>query len=256
MDFMLLFGLGLAGFSVFYGIPDMARDYKMYLDLYSTTIVIGGTISATLISTSYKDVKAVGGAFRCLLFKPKRVVPSEAVKVLVRISELAQKTTKQALVDEVRGVGDGFLERALSLVAAGLDKDFIRRTLETDIYEIQRRHGAVAGTVRLIGSYAPMFGALGTVLGIVKVLTNVTNVDSVIAGMSLALVTTIYGLILSSFVFIPLSNKLKSLSASEVVTKEIMMEGVLAIMDKEIPLKVEQYLNAYLETGAKKSGKK
>jgi len=101
-----------------------------------------------------------------------------------------------------------------------------------------------------------MFGALGTVLGIVKVLTNVTNVDSVIAGMSLALVTTIYGLILSSFVFIPLSNKLKSLSASEVVTKEIMMEGVLAIMDKEIPLKVEQYLNAYLETGAKKSGKK
>jgi chemotaxis protein MotA len=256
MDLMLLFGLVLAGLSIFYGIPDMATDYKMYLDTYSTVIVFGGTLAAIVISTSSVEIKNMGRAFKLLLIKPKTVAPADAIKVLVRISELAQKTTKQALVDEARGVGDGFLERALGLVASGLDKDFIRRTLETDIYEIQRRHAAVSANVRLLGSYAPMFGALGTVLGIVKVLVNVTNVDSVIAGMSLALITTIYGLVLSSFIFIPIANKLKGLSAGEVLTKEIMMEGVLAIIDKEIPLKVEQYLNAYIGTGAKKSGKK
>lgn len=256
MDFMLLVGLFLAGFSIFYGVPDMALHYRMYIDAYSIIIVFGGTIAAILISTSSKELLAMLGALKLLLIKPKRVEPVEAIKVLVRLSELAQKTTKQALLEEVRGVGDGFLERSMGLVAAGLDKDFIRRTLETDIYEIERRHAAVAATVRLLGSYAPMFGALGTVLGIVKVLMDVTNVDSVIAGMSLALVTTIYGLILSSFVFIPLANKLKGLSASEILTKEIMMEGVLAIMDKEIPLKVEQYLNAYIGTSAKKSRKK
>ncbi len=256
MDFMLLFGLIVAGLSVFYGVPDMGRDYMLYIDFYSIVIVFGGTLAAIVISTSYAEIRDLGRAFKLLMIKPKRVAPSDAIKVLVRISELAQKTTKQALVDEARGVGDGFLERAMGLLAAGLDKDFIRRTLETDIYEIQRRHAAVAANVRLLGSYAPMFGALGTVLGIVKVLVNVSNVDSVIAGMSLALITTIYGLILSSFIFIPIASKLKGLSAREVLTKEIMMEGVLAIMDKEIPLKVEQYLNAYVGTGAKKSGKK
>ena len=87
------------------------------------------------------------------------------------------------------------------------------------------------------------------------VLQNVTDIDTIVSGMSLALLTTLYGLILSSVVFIPISNKLRGMSADELITKEIMMQGVLAIMDKEIPLKVEKYLMAYVESKAKKKKK-
>ncbi|MFT5170870.1 MAG: chemotaxis protein MotA, partial [Candidatus Marinamargulisbacteria bacterium] len=218
---------------------------------YSFTFVFGGTIASTLLSTSFKRFKSVLSVFKQLIIKPKKLEPSAAVRELVRISEVAQSSSKQALSSEGQGIGDGFLGYAMEMVGAGLDRDFIERALMTDISEVKRRHEQVSSTVRSMGTYAPMFGMTGTVIGVTQVLQNVTDIDTIVAGMSLALLTTLYGLILSSVIFIPSASKLKGMSNSELITKQIIMEGVLAIMDKEIPLKVEKYLNAFLEQKAK-----
>ncbi|MFC1754197.1 motility protein A [Thermoproteota archaeon] len=255
MDIMIILGLIVAAIAFYFGVPDLRMDLHTYLQSNSFILVFFGTVASTMLCTSLKEFRNILTVFKQLIFKPKRLEPKDAVKKLVEIAELAQRTSKQALAAEGKGIGDGFMERALGLVGAGLDKEFIRKTLETDIYEIQRRHGDLINTVRTMGTFAPMFGLTGTVLGIVQVLKNVTDIDNIVAGMSLALLTTLYGLILSALFFIPISNKLRGISAREALTKEIITEGILSIMDKEIPLKVEQYLTSYLETKLRKSEK-
>lgn len=253
MDIMVLLGLLLALISFYFGVPNLRSELFLYFQLDSLFLVLGGTIASTMISTSVKQFRSILTVFGYLVFRRKRLEPRQAVEILVRISEKAQSSNRQALSTEARGVDDGFLYRALSLVGDGLDRDFIKQTLETDISEIERRHTQVSNMVRTMGNFAPMFGMIGTVLGVTKVLQNVTDVENIVAGMSLALLTTLYGLILSTLLFIPSANKLKGMTAREVLTKEIITEGVLMIFDKEIPLKVEKYLMAYLASKFKKS---
>ena len=218
------------------------------------------TVSYSLIIvsvdfTSGEDTRSVDDCIiinNSIIFKPKQLTPLAAIQILVSVSEKAQSASKQDLALTGPVIGDGFLERSLGLVAAGLDGDFILRTMETDIQEIQRRHSKFQGIIRTMGSFVPMFGMIGTVMGVTQVLKNVTDIGNIVAGMSLALLTTLYGVILSSVIFMPLSNKLKAMSISEIMTKEMISEGIMMILDKEIPLKVEKYLTAFLETKHKK----
>ena len=253
MDLSLILGFIIAFCAFFFGVEELRNDFGLYIQFGSFILVIGGTIASTMISSSMKEVKKLIAAFKQIVVKPKKIQPFEAVSILVNISQKAQAVSKQELAREGIGIGDGFLERALSMVAAGLDKEFIRRTLQTDIDEIQRRHMLVASKVRTMGTFAPMFGMTGTVLGVIQVLKNVTDITNIVSGMSLALLTTLYGLVLSSVVFIPLSFRLKGASSRELLTKEIIMEGTMAILDKEIPLKVEKHLTSYLEGKFKKN---
>ena len=134
------------------------------------------------------------------------------------------------------------------MVAAGLDKEFVLDALYTDIDELRNRHSKKISAVRTMGSFAPMFGMAGTVIGVIQVLKNVTDIENIVAGMALALLTTLYGLIFTSILFIPLANKLQALSEEEVLSKQIISQGTEMVLDKEIPLKVEKYLTAYLES--------
>jgi len=256
MDLMLILGLLIAFVSFYFGVPDLRVDLLNYLDANSFILVFGGTIAATVISSSKSQLQGLLTLFKQMVITPKEVEPYQMIGVLVKIAEKAQSTSKQALVNEAGNIDDGFLRRALELVGAGLDKEFIRNTLETDIFEIERRHQLMAGTVRSMGTFAPMFGMTGTVLGVTKVLKNVTDITNIVDGMSLALLTTLYGLVLSAILFIPLTNKLRSKTAREMIVKEMILEGVIMIYDKEIPLKVEKYLQSYLKTKFKKSEKK
>lgn len=256
MNINLVIGLAIAVLAILYGNPDIRIDYALYLQMNSFILVAGGTIGSTFISTSMKDLKNLLKVFGKLMTNKQKLTPEKAVKALVRVSALSQKGNKQAYINEGRGLGDGFLHRALSMVAAGLEKDFIDQTLETDIIEVRRRHSSMIGIIRTMGSYAPMFGMAGTVMGVIQVLKNVTNIDNIVSGMALALLTTLYGLIFSSIIFIPMANRLRMMSDEEVLVKDIIREGVQMVMDKEIPLKVEKYLSAYLASTGKKNEKK
>jgi len=252
MDIMVILGFIAACGSFYYGVPELRTDYMLYLQPASFILVFGGTISSTLMSTSLGEFKNILKIFKHLIFKQKAIDELEAIHILVSVSEKSQTASKQDLTLTGKPIGDGFINRSLHLVASGLDKPFILRTLETDIQEIERRHVKFINIIRTMGAYAPMFGMIGTVMGVTQVLKNVTDISNIVAGMSLALLTTLYGIVLSSVFFIPLANKLKAQSAKEIMTKEMITEGIMMILDKEIPLKVEKYLTAYLESKHRK----
>ena len=257
MQLNLIFGAVFVFVAFYYGnIVEILGGSDQTVLLNAFIFVVVGTLASSFISTSFKMNTRILQALSLLIYNKSSIKPIHVVQKLVKISEVSQSSSKQDLAKYGSNFGDGFLERGLELIGDGLEKDFIQRTLETDIIEIQRRHGETSGAIRRMGSFAPMFGMMGTVLGVIEVLKNVTNVDMIVAGMSLALLTTLYGLILSSVVFIPLANKLQNMSDNEIIVKQIMLEGLLAIIDKEIPLKVEKYLLAFVAGKDKKNKKK
>lgn len=252
MNFMIVLGLLVSIISVVLGVPGIQSTFHIYLDPYSFVMVFGATVGSAMMSASFKDFWAMIQILTGWVYLRNRSVSHYDVLLkLVEVAEKASRNGKQSVLDLGKGFGDGFLDRALTLMGSGLEMEFVRRTLETDITEEKRRHASIAALIRSMGSFAPMFGMMGTVIGIVMLLQNVTDINSVVSGMSLALITTLYGIILSAIFFIPITNKLKYLSTKDSISKEMIMEGVLAIMDNQIPLKVEKMLMSYISTRSK-----
>ena len=257
MNLNIFVGLFMAYLAIYFGAPDIRKDWIVYIRLDAFTLLFLGTCASTLISTSFEDFKGLIKVFRNTLFKKKtHLSPEEAIVTLVNVAEQAQSVSKLALPDLIKNKSDLFLSRGIEMIAASLEKDFIVSTLDTDISENRLRHSKMITTVRTMGSFAPMFGMAGTVIGVIMVLKNVSDIDNIVSGMGLALLTTLYGLFFSSIVFIPFSNKLKQLSDQEILSKEIIREGVAMILDKEIPLKVEKYLTSFLHSSKKELLKK
>ena len=252
MNIMVMLGMLVSITCLFYGMPGLWSNIGIYIDINSFVLVLGGTVGAAIISTSPKDfvsiIKIISGY---MYMKRKKIDNYKTVLKLVEIAEEANRSGKESVLEMGKGYGDGFLDRALTLMGSGLDSEFVAIALETDILEEKKRHLRIIAMVRAMGSFAPMFGMMGTVMGVMQVLQNVTDIDSVVAGMGLALLTTMYGLILSTLYFIPITNKLKYLNDQDGLTKEIIMEGIMAVMDNQIPLMVEKKLMAYVSSADK-----
>ncbi len=258
MNLMVVFGTLICVMAMFLGVPELRTNLATYTDPFSFILVMGGTIGCTVIATSFSDFKSVIGILSgWMYFKKKKISFEQTIEKMVELSEKAHRTGKASILDLGKNFDDGFLDRALRMMGAGLDREFVSTALETDIDEMQKRHYKFINVISSMGNFAPMFGMMGTVMGVMLVLQNITDIDSVVSGMALALLTTMYGLILSSVIFIPISYKLKSLSTQDALVKEIIMKGILAIMDDLIPLKVEKLLMAYVsEEGKAKKAKK
>ena len=252
MNLNIFVGIFVALMAIYFGAPDIRQDVGVYWAADAFILVFLGTIGSTLISTSFKDFNALFKLFRVVFFSKKKFLSTmDSINAMISISEEAQHVSRQALPEKVKGTKDPFLMRSLEMVAGGLDKEFILQTLETDIDEIRNRHAKKVITVRTMGSFAPMFGMAGTVIGVIQVLKNVTDIDNIVSGMALALLTTLYGLFFASILFMPLANKLKDLSEEEILSKQVILQGIEMILDKEIPLKVEKYLTAFLNSNEK-----
>lgn len=253
MHINFFLGAVLTFLAFYLGAPFIMENVTLYMDLHSFILVTLATLAATLFSTTFSEIKAILNVFKFMVLSGKTLTAEDAVDTLVRISEAAQSRSKADLIE--MGKADLFLTRALRLVASGLDRDFIEKSLETDIDEMRRRHDLIINKIRMMGAYAPTFGMAGTVIGVTQVLQNVQDVSTIVNGMSLALLTTLYGIILSSIVFTPFANRLKKLSEDEALVRQVVLDGILMIIDKEIPLKVEKYLSGYLNTSSKSENK-
>ena len=251
MNLSIIFGLFFVFLTVYFGAPEIRDNFAIYLRPDAFILVLGGTFASTMIGGSVKQFFNVFKVLKIMIFGTKKQLDiNNAIKIMISISEAAQSKSKQSLSNSFSGK-DPFLDRGLEMVASGLDKDFINQVLETDIYELEKRHNKMLNVTRTMGSYCPMFGMLGTIIGVIQVLKDVSSIDTIISGMSLALLTTLYGLFFASIIFIPLTNKLKYLSNLEKLTKEIIREGIILIMNKEIPIKVEKYLTSYVTSSEK-----
>jgi len=165
---------------------------------------------------------------------------------LLDVSTRARKTSMDSLEKDMRDTEDQFLASGLKMIADGLPSNLVRANLEKEIHFTRLRHAEIADVFRNMATYAPIFGLLGTLVGVVQVLLNLTDPKTMGNNMAIAMTATFYGIFGANFLFLPIAGKLNAYSEQELFLKEVMIEGILSIQRQEAPLILARRLQAYL----------
>jgi chemotaxis protein MotA len=244
MDFATVIGV-FSGISLIAITIISQGNPKVFFDVGSILIVFGGTIAATLINYPLKEVLSVMGVVKNA-FTHKTPNSEETIKQIVRLADLARREGILALEREMKGVGDSFLNQGMQLAVDGTEPDQIRQIMGTELAYLQERHDVGQGIFKSMGSYAPAFGMIGTLIGLVLMLAHMDDPSKIGPGMAIALITTFYGAVLANLIFLPIAGKLKSRSKQEMMIKELVLEGVLSIQSGDNPRIVEQKLVSFI----------
>lgn len=219
----------------------------IFLDFQSLAITLGGSFSALLVTYSFNDIKRVG----LLIKQSMRENSSSGVELTAQFAEVSKKARKEGLLsleDEINSIDDEFMKKGLQMVVDGIEPETISEILELEIEQMEERHKVGVSLMRTWGEYAPAFGMVGTLIGLIKMLANLGGDVSAIAdGMSVSLITTFYGALFANLFFLPIGNNLELKSNQEVQRKEMMLEGILAIQSGVNPRIVEEKLLTYIK---------
>jgi chemotaxis protein MotA len=216
-----------------------------YVDGASVFAVVGGVVSATIAAFPAETLKSLGKIMG-LAFKKKAVDLIKDVDMLIEIANIARREGILALEETVNNMEDPFIKKGIMLIIDGSDPELVRTILETDLAFLEARHSAAQGVLLQMSSFSPAFGMIGTLIGLINMLSNLDDMAALGPNMAVALVTTFYGVILANLIFIPMAKKLKFQSDNECLRKEMVLEGILAIQDGENPRVIREKLNAYL----------
>jgi chemotaxis protein MotA len=165
---------------------------------------------------------------------------------LLTLSSRARRSSMESLEMDMRQTNDFFLANGLKMIADGIPAGTIRSNLEKEIYFIRLRHNEISNVFRNMATYAPIFGLLGTLVGVVEVMLNLTDPRTMGMHMAVAMTATFYGIFGANFLFLPIAGKLQSYSEQELFLKEVMIEGVLSIQRQEVPAILSRRLESYL----------
>lgn len=244
MDVATFVGI-IVGFSVMVVAIVIDGNIMGFWDVKSILIVLGGTLATALICYPVDRLLSV---FKVATkaFVTKNEDPLDIVNQLVKFAERARREGILALENAVDEVEDEFLKSGIRLAVDGVEPELIKDILETELAFIEDRHRTGQGILINMGTYAPAFGMIGTLIGLVMMLQTLDNPSTIGPKMAVALLTTLYGSVLANVLFLPLANKLKMRTAAEILVKEVTIEGVLSIQSGDNPRIVEQKLKAFL----------
>ena len=218
-------------------------------------IVLGGTAAATFVSfpmatliTALKDVKKV--------FLPPKDDPEAVIKNIINYAAKARRNGLISLEQEAQTVKDSFTKKGISLVVDGIDPQKLRETMEIELGSFEEHGKGSVEVFESAGGFAPTIGIIGAVLGLIHVMSNLSDPSKLGGGIAVAFVATIYGLMTANIFCIPFGTKLKHRLKEELLQKEMVIEGLIAIQNGENPHFIEQKLRAYLHgDGGEKKGK-
>lgn len=216
-----------------------------FIDAPSVMITFGGAIAATVVSYPMPVLLNGLRGFKNAI-KPKEQDPISIIKIIVDMANLARKEGILALEDAAGDTGDDFLKKGVMLVVDGTDPELVRGIMETEIANIESRHKEVISVWETMASLGPSWGMIGTLIGLVMMLQNMSDPSSIGPSMAVAIITTFYGSIMANFVCTPIATKLKVYSEQEILVKEILIEGVLSISAGENPRIIEEKLKVFL----------
>ncbi len=217
----------------------------------AAVLVFGGTFASMLISTPMDILRRLPRALSIVLFYRKSYEPGQVISLLVGYAEKAKRDGIDSLQAEVNGIRDKFLADGINLVIDGISPELVRDNLQKEITFIRKRHYQLSNVIRSMGTYSPIFGLLATLLGVVQVLRSISDPKSLGTSMAIAVTGTFYGIASANFIFLPIANKLDAHTDSELLVKEVMIEGILSIQAGEIPIIVDKKLQAFLEARAR-----
>ncbi len=216
-----------------------------FFNLPSVMIVVGGTVAATLVAYPLPRVLEIVKLTQ-KAFKQRQNNPNVVITNIIELANRARKEGLLALEELSSTMNDEFLKKGIMLVVDGTDPELVRTLLETELAFLEERHKMGQGLFETMGSFAPAFGMVGTLIGLINMLQNMSDPSTIGPSMSVALITTFYGSFLANMIFLPIANKLKLKSREETLEKEIVVEGLLSIQAGENPRIIEEKLKAFL----------
>lgn len=249
MDIGTLVGI-LLGFGLILGSILMGPEPSGFLDAPSMMIVVGGTFAATLISFPLEEMLQ---AFKASVktFLVKRTLPAEVVDTMVQVAELSRREGLLAL--ERVQTDNMVLKKALQLIADSADPGLINDTMSLEISSMKRRHNISISVLSRMGGLGPAMGMIGTLIGLVQMLSQLSDPASLGPAMAIAIITTFYGSLIANMIFNPLSAKLQSRSAQEAMNLMIIFEGAKSILENNNPRFVYEKLSSFLPPKDRKS---
>lgn len=242
-----LIGLIIAAIGTFVGaLFKGVNPIVLFTNVPAILIVCVGALGATMASF---EMKVTTGAFtaimRAVLPKPQPD-PADSLQRIVEYANRARHDGILSLESDVATLDDPFMQKALQLAIDGNDPEAVADVMRTDIRTMKSRHKVNADWCMSFGIFAPTFGIIGAVIGLIATLSHLDQPELLGKGISAAFVATFWGVFLANGIFLPLANRLKRMSSEEVAGREMVMEGVLAIQSGQNPRVIEETLLTYL----------
>ncbi len=218
---------------------------RSFLDMPSALITFGGSLGCLLsmypLNDFFSGLKTIA-----LVFKVPKSNETETIKTIIELSNLARREGLLALEESSNTLEDEFMKKGIMLIVDGTDPELVRSILEAEMINIDSRHQGNIGFWKNLSAMGPAWGMIGTLIGLINMLKDLSDPDSIGPNMAVALVTTLYGSVLANWLGTPVANKLSSQNETEIKLKEVMIEGILSIQAGENPRVIEEKLKSFL----------
>ena len=257
MDIASLAGILLALFMLVFGIISSAGvgGFREYLDPASAIITFGGAFSCTLMSMSLQNYIAGLKSFT-LIFKAPALNTSEMIGKIIELSNVARKEGLLSLEEAATDLEEPFLKKGILLIVDGTDPELVRAIMETELVSVEGRHKETIGFWDTLAAMGPAWGMIGTLIGLINMLKNLSDSDMETLGpsMSVALITTFYGSLLAHVLFTPIASNLTARDEEEILCRQIIVEGIMAIQSGENPKFLRERLMTFMNQKLREGG--
>lgn len=251
MDLSSILGLILGIIFMIWGIYE-SGDISAYWDIRSIIITLGGTIASTITSFPIRDIGNVLKVAKNAFVHTETSLDQVIIDIIT-LANIARKEGLLSLEEYADNLDDEFLSKGIMLIVDGTEPDLVRNIMETELLYLEERHANGQRLFETAASYAPAFGMIGTLIGLINMLRTIDDPSTIGPSMSVALVTTFYGVVLANVVFLPLARKLKARNNEEILAKELIVEGLLSIQAGENPRIIEEKLKTFIPPSMRKN---
>jgi chemotaxis protein MotA len=245
-------GILIAAVGILFGAIMEGTSPAAFINIPAIVIIFTGTTGATMASVGMEKMKLIPGLYK-KAFSSEPPNLAGRVGEMVGFAERARKDGLLALESEVEAIEDQFTRKGLQLVVDGTDPDMLREILETEMDAMHARHKGGAEVFKAAGGFSPTIGIIGTVMGLVHVLENLSNPSILGPAISGAFIATLLGVGMANVVFLPVANRLKSLSEEEMEERTLLLEGILSIQAGDNPRVVAEKLMSFVPPGERET---
>lgn len=244
-DSLSFVGLIVGLVMLFYGMSGGGVSLMAFVDIKSFVIVIGGSFAALLISFSMKEIKSIGNYIGVITRDTNRD-KVEFISQIITLSKKARKEGMLSLESELENMEDPFLKKGIKFIVDGTEEDSLTVILESEIENYEERMKEGVKFFKQWGAYAPAFGMIGTLIGLIQLLGNMEDITKLVAGMAVALITTLYGSIAANLILLPFADKISLNTAKYIEYMIFEYKAIKCIRAGYTPKIIQETLSTYL----------
>jgi chemotaxis protein MotA len=245
MDLGSVIGVVVACGLIVISIVLAGASFGAFVDYPSMMVVIGGSIAAAMISFPLRTFLGVGKVTKNVFLNRVSNIP-ELIDTIVSLAETARRDGLLALESRLDEIDNDFIVLGIQMAVDGTRPEVIEDIMRTEVDAVATRHRDGKSVLDQMGRFAPAFGMIGTLMGLIIMLGNMSDPSSIGQGMAVALITTLYGAISSNVFFLPFAEKLGFLNKQELLAMEIIIRGIMGIQSGDNPRVIAQKLNTFL----------